>query len=500
MSRRLGAMGTLMLLLFAILIGTSGYLQYWHASALNKSVLNPRLAAASQSSPRGDILASDGTVLAHSVPSGDSYFPWKREYPLGRLMSGVVGFTAAHYGPWALEAQYDSELSSHQQPAQSFSQVIAPISSANSLQITLQPALQRVAALSLAGRDGAVVALDPKTGAILAMYSNPTYDPSRITTTNYAIEAAVWQSYNKNDGHGFPPLGNLAIQRTFPPGSTFKVVTTASAVSNNPALMTKSYPEIICTPLPTTVNQLCNDGGVKCGGTVQVMLPYSCDPGYGLMGLDLGGDFLSQTAQSFGYNRTIPVDLPGLANSFFPSAATFVGDLPQLAYSAIGQENVRATALQNALVASAIADNGTIMTPHFLDQILSADGKTIRRYQPRPWLQPLNSLQTSAIVPLMEGVAAYGTAGGVGFLPQDDVAAKTGTAQTGNSAHNTDDWMIAFAPAHNPVIAIAVVVPFQQIFNYGATVAGPIVKCMVEAEIAIRAGLRATGSSTTCHF
>ena len=176
-----------MFVLFAVLIGMSAYLQYWHAAALNKSDLNPRLASASQYSPRGDIVASDETVLAHSVPSGVHDYPWKRVYPLGSLTSGVVGFTAAHYGPWALEAQYDSELSSHQQPAQSWAQVIAPLSSANSLQITLQPALQRVAQLSLAGRDGAVVALNPKTGAILAMYSNPTYNPARITNTDYAV-------------------------------------------------------------------------------------------------------------------------------------------------------------------------------------------------------------------------------------------------------------------------------------------------------------------------
>ena len=264
--------------------------------------------------------------------------------------------------------------------------------------------------------------------------------------------------------------------------------------------MVKSYPVLACTPLPNTINKLCNDGGQACGGTVSVMLPYSCDPGYGLMGLDLGGDYLSQTAQSFGYNQTVPIDLPGLSNSFFPSASAFVSDQPQLAYSAIGQENVRATALQNALVAAGIANNGVIMTPHFLDQILSADGKVIHRYQPTAWLHPLNSGQAAAIVPLMENVALYGTAGGVGFLPQDDVAAKTGTAQTGNSAHNTDDWMIAFAPARSPQIAIAVVVPFQAITANGATIAGPIVKCMVEAEIAITAGQRATGTATTCHF
>lgn len=500
MSRRLGVIGTLMLVLFAALIGMSAFLQYWHASALDKSELNPRLASASQYFPRGDIVASDGTVLAHSVPSGVHQYPWKRIYPLGRLTSGVVGFTAASYGPWALEAQYDSELASHQQIAQSWAQVIAPLSSANSLQITLQPALQRVAQLALAGRDGAVVAINPKTGAILAMYSNPTYDPSRITNPDPIVEAKVWQSYIKNNGHGFPPLGNLAIQHTFPPGSTFKVVTTASAIRNNPSLIVKSYPVLACTPLPNTINQLCNDGGQPCGGTVSVMLPYSCDPGYGLMGLDLGGDFLSQTAQSFGYNQTIPIDLPGLSNSFFPAASTFISDQPQLAYSAIGQENVRATALQNALVAAGIANNGVIMTPHFLDQILSADGTVIRRYHPTPWLRPLNSGQAASIVPLMEDVARYGTAGGVGFLAQDDVAAKTGTAQTGNSAHNTDDWMIAFAPARAPEIAIAVVVPFQAITAYGATIAGPIVKCMVEAEIAIVAGQRATGTATTCHF
>jgi peptidoglycan glycosyltransferase len=498
MSRRLGVIGTLMVALFVLLLGQSAYLAYWRAGALNNSPLNPRVLGASQIGPRGDILAGDGTILAHSVPSGNSLYPWKRVYPLGSLTSGIVGFSSAYY-QWALEAEYDSTLRSHKQPAESWAQVIAPISSADSLQITLQPILQKVARAALAGRDGAVVALNPQTGAVLAMYSNPSYNPTPITNPNYDAEVAAWKSYNKNDPHGFAPLVNMATQRTFPPGSTFKVVTTASAIVHKPALMLKSYPNIACTPLPDTIKVLCNDGGQPCGGTVAVMLPYSCDPGYGLMGLDLGGTDLSETASSFGYDSTIPLDLPGLANSFFPSASTFVSDKPQLAYSAIGQENVRATALQNALIAAGIANNGWIMKPHLMRQVISADGQTVQSFQPTPWLHPLTKIQAARIVPLMEAVARYGTAGGVGFLPQDDVAAKTGTAQTGNGAHNTDDWMIAFAPAKHPEIAIAVVVPFQAIFDYGATVAGPIVKCMVEADLALNAGLPATNTATTCH-
>jgi peptidoglycan glycosyltransferase len=414
-------------------------------------------------------------------------------------VSGIVGFASSAQGDWALEAQYNTYLEAHAQPAQSFEQVLAPTEGADSVTLTLNLELQTIAQEQLAGRDGSVVALDPSTGAVLALYSNPTFDPTPFTSFSRTVQAAAWRAVNTKDKEGFPPLGLLATQQTFFPGSTFKVITTAGLVAYKPALMTMDYPLMTHTSLPDTTSVLFNDGGALCGGTVQQMLPESCDPGYALLGLALGAQDLTAEANAFGYNEIPPLDLPGGVASFFPSESDLAANPPFLAYSAIGQEDVSATALQNALVAEGIADGGTIMTPHLMNYITAPDGTIVTRYKDSVWKKPLTSTQAAQIVPLMENVVKEGTAYEVHFLAADDVAAKTGTAQVGNNLNNdTDDWMIAFAPATDPTIAVAVSVPYQAYNVTGAIIAGPIMKCVIEGALAIRAGLPATGTSTTC--
>ncbi len=487
-------LATLLLLLLLIAAAQTANIQFFRAPALDASPLNPRVSSSSTQFARGEILGADGTILAESIPQGST---WQRVYPLGSLTSGVVGFSSTGYGNWALEAQYNNYLSAHAQPAQSFAQVLAPTSAADSITLTLQPALQKIARTAMGGQDGAAVVLDPRSGAVLGMYSNPNFNPAPIVSTNYATASAAWKLITTKNAHGFPPLGLVATQQTFPPGSTFKVVTTAAAVVGRPDLVTKKYHIGAFTKLPQSNKLLYNSGGSPCGGTVAQMLPPSCDPGYALLGLDEGADLLSSTANSFGFNATPPLDLPGVAASYFPDAASFAQNLPGLAYSAIGQENVRASALQDALIAAAIADGGSIMVPHLLSSVTAPDGSVVRRFLATLWKQPLNPFQAGQIVPLMQNVVRYGTASGI-FLAIDDVAAKTGTAQTGNAKQNTDDWMIAFAPATHPTVAVAVVMPFQDVSNFGATVAGPIVKCLIEGALAIQAGQRPTGTPTTC--
>jgi peptidoglycan glycosyltransferase len=214
------------------------------------------------------------------------------------------------------------------------------------------------------------------------------------------------------------------------------------------------------------------------------------------LGLALGAKDLTAMANAFGFNEVPPLDMPYVDASYFPTESHLAANPPFLAYSAIGQEDVRATALQDALVASAIADGGAIMTPHLMSYISAPDGSIVKRYKDSVWKQPLTRSQASQIVPLMQDVVTSGTAYGVGFLPADDVAAKTGTAQTGKGT--TDDWMIAFAPATDPTIAVAVSVPSQGISVTGAEVAGPIMKCVIEGALAIQHGLPPTGTSTTC--
>ena len=494
-------MAVVILVLFATVAGQSLWIQRFHAAALDASPINPRNNVTNFQYPRGEILAANGSVLAESRPTGNPSFPYMRVYPEGALFAGVVGWTSTEYGEWALEAQYNSQLSAHSLPAQSLGQVIAPTKGEDSVTLTLEPSLQKLAKAELGTLDGSVVAIVPSTGSLLTLYSNPTYNPTPFTSPSRAVQTAAWTKDVKNNVHGYPPLGLVATQQTIFPGSTFKIVTTAGIARYKPSLLTKNYPLMTHTSLPTSNKPLYNDGHTYCGGTVAEMLPESCDPGYGLLGIALGAKDLTAEANAFGFNQVPPIDLPGVVASFFPSESTLNSNLPFLAYSAIGQGNVSATALQNALVAAGVANKGVIMTPHLMSYITGPDGSIVQRYKVSAWKTPLTPAQAAQIVPLMRGVVSepIGTAYGIGFLPQDDVAAKTGTAQIGsNVTNNTDDWMIAFAPANNPTIAIAVNVPFQASSVTGASVAGPIMKCMIEGALALQAGQPITGTSTTC--
>ena len=496
MSRRLSILATVILLLFVLVAAQAANIQFFRAKALDASTINPRNTQSNAGAVRGEIFAANGTVLAQSVLTGNSSSVYRRIYPLGSLTAGLVGFLSP-YGSWALEAQYNSYLTAHAQAPQSIAQVLAPTSAVDNVTLTLQPTLEAVARNALAGRDGAAVVLDPKNGDILAMYSNPTYNPVPLTSSNYKVFEAAWTKDNKNNAHGFPPLGEVATQQIFFPGSSFKVVTTSAVVVSDPSLLLKTYPQLVQTPLPDTNLTLHNYGFEKCGGTIAEMLPPSCDTGFALVGLDVGAQNMTKAADSFGYNQVPPIDLPGAVASKFPAASYFSNHLPELAYSSIGQENVQVSALLNAMIAGAVGNKGVMMTPHFLNYVTGPDGTVVDRYKPTPWKTPLTPAQAAQIVPLMVNVAKFGTAYGV-FPANEDVAAKTGTAEVSAGVSDTDDWMIAFAPANDPTVAVAAVLPFQAPSATGATVVGPVMRCLMEGALALQAGLPASGTSTTC--
>lgn len=499
MKSRITGLTIIIVLMFGLVLGQAWFVQVHRAEELNRSAKNPLVLDAGKLYPRGEILSTDGAVLAKSIRTRSASNPYRRFYPYGALTSDVVGYSSILYGTWGIEYQYDGSLITHTQPAKSISDLINPQRATNTVQLTLSVPLQQVAARALAGRDGAVVALDPRNGAVLAMYSNPTYNPDPLTSLSSVRQNRAWVKINTNDALGLPPRGNVATQQTYPPGSTFKVITTAGILRYFPALATVPFPssnQLDLTPYGS--NQiLYNSGHGACGGTIQEMLPESCDPGYAWLGIKLGAQNLHDQASQFGYNQVPPLDIPGGVPSYFPPVSYFHNADPFLAYSAIGQDNVRATALQNALVAAAIANRGKEMTPHFLSLVTDQQGDVVQRYQPHQWQHPIGPAMASTINLLMQGVVNHGTASLVQFLPQDQVAAKTGTAQTAGNT-KTDDWMIAFAPASNPVIAVAVVVPNQTLFDWGATVAGPIVKCVIEGALAIDAKQPPAGTSTTC--
>lgn len=510
MGRRIRWLGFVLILCFGLVIVQLTNIQFRKASALAHSPDNPVNRAPNFDNQRGSIFAADGTLLADSVriaPKGAQTYQWQRQYPTGSLFSQIVGTCSPYYCDTGVESYYSSQLGLHKQSAQTLSQLLTPPpATTDDITLTVSPRLQQMAIQQLASlpgpnRDGAIVMLDPHTGAILAMASSPSYDPTPLVSTEFKTETFARSVDLLPDGEGYKPLYSIASYYPIQPGSTAKVITTAAIYNLDPSLATYSFPTASCLPnIPDTNQQICNDADTAaaadaCGGTIVQMLPASCDPGYAKLGLLLGGDTLASQATSFGFNSVPPLDLPtgyvqpssyptaqDMSPNCDPSSPACVG-IPGQAYSAFGQQNVLTTALQNALVAAGIANGGQVMTPHFLDKIVDSQGRVVETYQPKVWKQAMSSESASQVIPLMQSVATSGTAAGDNFPKSLNVAVKTGTAQVGTPITSVADWMIGFAPANDPKIAIAVVVPFQPLSTQGATIAGPIVRNMLEAAL-----------------
>ena len=495
MRRRIRWLGVVMVLCFGLIAVQLVNIQLVKAHQLTTSPNNPRVAVLKYDNPRGTIYAADGSVLAKSVatsPGPDKYpYSYLRQYPQGPLYAGITGYySPLYYGTAGIEEEYNSQLSAHSQGPQNLSQLIfgekIP-SVTDDVTLTVQPKLQQAAWDALttlppgANKDGAVVVLQPSTGNIEAMVSNPTYDPNALVSTSLATEQSAYQSYNTKDHEGFFPLQPIATGYRFAPGSTFKVVTSTAVYNLAPQLANFDYPVQRCQKFSDSNVPLCDLGG-PCGGTMLTMLPESCDPGYGELGVQLGVPVLQKQAELFGYNAVPGIDLPGVVPSVFPTLPT--NSQAFLAQSAIGQYNVAATALQNAMVASGVANGGVVMTPHLMSEIRDSQGQLIEDYTPKPLPETATPLAAAQVTSLMVGVATHGTARGVGFPSYMCVAVKTGTAQTSSTLQNvTQTWMIGFAPAYDPKVAVAVVVPQQSIASDGASVAGPIMKAVLEAAL-----------------
>ena len=491
MGRRIRWLGVIMVVCFGLVIVQLVNIQLVKAKQLSASPMNPRNAALADQNARGDIYAADGTVLAQSVPTPPGTTGYKydyvRKYPDGPLYAGITGYDSAlYYGTSGIEEEYDSYLSAHQQAPQTLSQLLFrenPPEITDNVTLTVEPKLQEAAWQALttlppgANNDGAVVVLDPKTGAVLAMVSNPTFDPNALVGTSLSAELLAHFSYTQKDHEGFFPLRPIATGKFFFPGSTMKVVTSSAAYNLKPSLANFDYKVQLCQTFSDSNKPLCNDDG-PCGGTMTIMLPASCDPGYAELGVQEGVSTLRQQAELFGYNSVPGIDLPGVIASTLQTLAANAQALQ--GYASIGQDVVETTALQNAMVAEGIANGGVVMTPHLMSSITDSLGNLVTNYTPTDLPRSVSTATAQQVTSLMEGVATGGTAAGV-FPTYLCAAVKTGTAQTGLGVNH--DWMIGFAPANNPQIAVAVVVPYQYIGTDGAQVAGPIVRAVMEAAL-----------------
>jgi peptidoglycan glycosyltransferase len=496
MERRIKRLGIFMVLCFFALFIQLNNIQVLKSNALANSQNNPRVIMANEDETRGSILSADGVTLASSVPApAGSVNKYQRVYnpATANLFSQITGFAPSIFGNnYGIESEYNNYLTPHERPAKTLRDLLVNRTEVDNVTLTVNSKLQAQVAAAISQHtqtDGAAaVVLDPATGAIEAMYSNPSFDPNSLVSQNTKSDQFNWDVLNSVGNGPQNPLIAGTYAQTNPPGSSFKVVTTSAVLEHRPDLASMIYPVVPFVTLPNTgtpLQKLTNYNSESCGGSLELLVIQSCDADFATIGLQLGAQALTTQAELYGFNQKVPLDVPSdtVAASNFGSVSSFdVDNLGQagLMKSAIGQEDVTASALQMAMVAGTVANGGVEMTPHLMAQIRDTQGSLVTTYTPKPWMQPISAQTAATLTTFMQGVVSNpaGTAAKVGFPASWDVAAKTGTAQVGSFSANppfTTDWLIAFAPVGQSKVAIAVVLPNQVGSATGAAYSGPIV-------------------------
>ncbi|HET6560362.1 MAG TPA: penicillin-binding protein 2 [Marmoricola sp.] len=486
MNKPIRTMAVVCMVLFLGLLLNATYLQYFRADTLNDRNGNRRVMDAEFSRKRGAILDA-GNPLAVSRPSDDR-FEYQRRYPEPLKYAHLTGFYSYLYGASGVELSQNQVLSGSD-PRLFVNRVVDMVSNTQpeggSVSLTVAPRAQTAAFEGIRalgkGTEAAVVALEPSTGRVLAMVSNPTYDPNLLASHDLEKVAKSYQRLESAEGR---PLFNRAIQEVYPPGSTFKLVTAAAALATGDYDADTMVQGGFELDLPLTEDTLPNSGGGNCGGeriTLTQALMVSCNVSFGALGLELGAEALREQAQAFGFGARYLEGLGGQAVSRFPQDP----DAPQTALSAIGQFDVRATPLQMALVVATIANNGQGMRPYVVDEVRAPDLSVLDKTSPDELPErAMSPADANTLTQMMVEVVDAGT-GTTAQIPGVKVAGKTGTAQTGEETLPYA-WFVSFAPADNPEVAVAVLVEDAGVARdaiSGSGLAAPIAKAVMEAVI-----------------
>jgi peptidoglycan glycosyltransferase len=469
--------------MIVLLMANLTYVQVVKAGDYRDDARNQRVLLAEYSRQRGQISAA-GQVLAQSVETGDR-LRFQREYPDGPVYSTVTGFYSVLYSGSGIERSMDEVLNGNDDRlfARRLSDLITGRDpSGGSVVLTIDPAVQQAAYEALTSRDyaGAVVALRPQTGQILAMVSTPTYDPNKLASHNSEDQTAAWTKFNDADP---PVLPNRAISETYPPGSTFKLIDTAAALQNGftPDSQLTAASEIT---LQDTATQLENFAGTACGtgptASLRDALARSCNTAFAELGAQLGEDKIRAQAEAFG----VGTEPPAIPMTVAPSTLGDIPDTASLQQSAIGQRDVRFTPLQNAMIVAAIANGGQVMAPYLVQQVLSPTLDVLDETQPDRLGRAMPADVAKTLTDLMIG-AENRTQGG-GKITGVQIAAKTGTAEHGADPKATPphNWYVAFAPANDPQIAVAVLVENggdRSLEATGGSRAAPIGRAVIAA-------------------
>ncbi|MDT5139177.1 MAG: penicillin-binding protein [Mycobacterium sp.] len=478
---------TVMALIVLLLLNAT-MTQVFTADGLRADPRNQRVLLDEYSRQRGQIIAG-GQLLAYSVAT-DSRFRFLRVYPNPAVYAPVTGFYSLRYSSAGLERAEDLLLNGSDERL--FGRRLADFFTGRdprggNVETTINPRIQQ------AGWDamqqgcggppckGAVVALEPSTGKILALVSSPSYDPNLLASHSPDVQAQAWQRLRDNPDN---PLVNRAISETYPPGSTFKVITTAAALAGG-ANETEQLTAAATIPLPNSTATLENYGGTACGPGPTVSLTEafakSCNTAFVQLGLLTGAEALRSMARAFGLDAP-PGPIP------LQVAESTIGAIPDgaaLGMTSIGQKDVALTPLENAEVAATIANGGVMMRPYLVESLKGPDLANISStapYQQRRAVSPQVAAKLSELMVGAEKVAQQ-----KGAIPGVQIASKTGTAEHGTDPRHTPPhaWYIAFAPAQAPRVAVAVLVEngADRLSATGGALAAPIGRAVIEAAL-----------------
>jgi peptidoglycan glycosyltransferase len=453
-NKELRRVSIVVLFMFLALFVSTSVIQVVAADDLKADGRNARTLYASYSAERGPILV-DGQPIAYSQPSDDE-FKFQRVYPNGPLYAPVTGYLTLNQGNTGLESALNDYLSGTSND-QFFDQVNAILTGQSpkgaSVELTIDPVVQQAAFDALGDYEGAVIAIRPKTGEIIAMVSKPTFDPNALAVHD---TSAVIDTYNQLLDDPLDPLINRTMNGNLdPPGSTFKLVVASTALETGQFTADSEFPNPASLVLPETDFAISNADGEPCGpgenASIATAIRLSCNIPMAELGAQLGYRAIFDQANRFGFNESIDVPL-----SSTPSEYPRVLDAPQTMLSAFGQSSVRASPLQMAMVSMAIANSGTIMQPTLIESVVSSDLTPIQSFQPTVFSQAISQQTAATMTQLMVAAVANGAASNA-TIDGVDVAGKTGTAENGPGDPYTL-WFTGFAPANDPEVVVAVVI------------------------------------------
>ena len=484
MNKPIRVVSVFCLVLFLALLVNATYLMAVRSDDLSKDPRNRRIITATYSRERGAILVGKDAI-ARSVPSDDKY-KFQRTYSEPLKYAPITGYFS-WYSQTGVERSQNAVLAGDDSRL-FVTRLVDLLSNSDpkggNVQLTVNAAAQDAAWTGLENlpgdAEGAVVALEPTTGRVLAMASTPTFDPNKFASHDFAAVADLGEQLNADERE---PLINRAIGTTLPPGSTFKLVTATAAIESGDYDADSMVPGGYKFKLPQSSTSIGNHDGGDCGGrriTMTQAMQVSCNVTFLSLANELGTEAMADQAEAFGFNSTSLEDLGGQAKSLYPRDM----DAPQTAMSGIGQSSVTATPLQMAMVAAAIANDGDVMRPYVVDEVRAPNLSVLDRTDPQSLSKAMSSTTAEELTKMLVATVETGTATPA-QIPGIEVAGKTGTAQS-TADRPPYAWFVSFAPANDPKVAVAVLVESSDTSRSeiaGGALGGPIAKAIMEAVI-----------------